>query len=129
MFITNFKTKFVCVFLVFVILLQSCTVYKKAPVSISEASATNHKVLIIKNDDTKLELKKIELVDGVYYGFIDEDRGIVIIPLNESTIKTIRIIDKSASTLLSTGIFVIPLAIIITLVIANWGPGNLDLGE
>ncbi len=129
MFITNFKTKFVCVFLVFVILLQSCTVYKKAPVSISEASATNHKVLIIKNDDTKLELKKIELVDGVYYGFIDEDRGIVKIPLNESTIKTIRIIDKSASTLLSTGIVVIPLAIIITLVIANWGPGNLDLGE
>jgi hypothetical protein len=129
MFITNFKTKFVCVFLVFVILLQSCTVYKKAPVSISEASTTNHKVLIIKNDDTKLELKKIELVDGVYYGFIDEDRGIVKIPLNESTIKTIRIIDKSASTLLSTGIVVIPLAIIITLVIANWGPGNLDLGE
>lgn len=129
MFITNFKTKFVCVFLVFVILLQSCTVYKKAPVSISEASTTNHKVLIIKNDDTKLELKKIELVDGVYYGFIDEDRGIVIIPLNESTIKTIRIIDKSASTLLSTGIVVIPLAIIITLVTANWGPGNLDLGE
>ena len=129
MFNTNFKTKFVCVFLVFVILLQSCTVYKKAPVSISEASATNHKVLIIKNDDTKLELKKIELVDGVYYGFIDEDRGIVKIPLNESTIKTIRIIDKSASTLLSTGIVVIPLAIIITLVIANWGPGNLDLGE
>lgn len=129
MFITNFKSKFVCVFLVFVILLQSCTVYKKAPVSISEASATNHKVLIIKNDDTKLELKKIELVDGVYYGFIDEDRGIVKIPLNESTIKTIRIIDKSASTLLSTGIVVIPLAIIITLVTANWDPGNLDLGE
>lgn len=129
MFITNFKSKFVCVFLVFVILLQSCTVYKKAPISISEASATNHKVLIIKNDDTKLELKKIELVDGVYYGFIDEDRGIVKIPLNESTIKTIRIIDKSASTLLSTGIVVIPLAIIITLVTANWGPGNLDLGE
>jgi hypothetical protein len=65
----------------------------------------------------------------VYYGFIDEDRGIVKIPLNESTIKTIRIIDKSASTLLSTGIVVIPLAIIITLVTANWGPGNLDLGE
>ena len=129
MFITNFKTKFVCVFLVFVILLQSCAVYKKAPVSISEASATNHKVLIINTDDTKLELKKIELVDGVYYGFIDEDRGIVKIPLNESTIKTIRIIDKSASTLLSTGIVVIPLAIIITLVTANWGPGNLDLGE
>ena len=65
----------------------------------------------------------------MYYGFIDEDRGIVKIPLNESTIKTIRIIDKSASTLLSTGFVVIPLAIIITLVTANWGPGNLDLGE
>jgi hypothetical protein len=53
-----FKSKFVCILLGFVFLLQSLVIYKKTLVSIAEATATNHKVLIIKTDDTKLKLKK-----------------------------------------------------------------------
>ncbi len=99
------KRKCVCVFLVFVILLHSCAVYKKTPVSISEAAATNHKVLVIKTNDTKLKLKKIELIDGKYYGISeDEDRKITKIPLNESDLKAIRVLDKSGSTWVTVGI-------------------------
>ena len=41
-----FKSKFVCILLGFVFLLQSLVIYKKTLVSIAEATATNHKVLI-----------------------------------------------------------------------------------
>ncbi len=129
MSLTYFKNKCVCVFLVFVFLLQSCAVYQKTPVSIEEAVTTNNKVLIIKTDDTKLKLKKIEQIDGVYYGIIDGDREIVKVPLNKSEIKTIRILDKSTSTLSTIAVVVIPLAIIIIFATTNWGPGNLGLGE
>lgn len=129
MSLTHFKSKFVCVFLVFVILLQSCAVYQKTPVSIEEAVTTKNKVLIIKTDDTKLKLKKIEQIDGVYYGIIDGDREAVKVPLNKSEIKTIRILDKSTSTLSTIVVVVVPLALIIIFATADWGPGNLGLGE
>jgi len=129
MSLTHFKSKFVCVFLVFVILLQSCAVYQKTPVSIEEAVTTKNKVLIIKTDDTKLKLKKIEQIDGVYYGIIDGDREVVKVPLNKSEIKTIRILDKSTSTLSTIVVVVVPLALIIIFATADWGPGNLGLGE
>ncbi|WP_281298106.1 hypothetical protein [Flavobacterium limnophilum] len=129
MSLTYFKSKFVCVFLVFAFLLQSCAVYQKTHVSIDEAVTTENKVLIIKTDDTKLKLKKIEQIDGVYYGIIDGDREIVKVPLNKSEIKTIRILDKSTSTLSTIAVVVVPLALIIIFATVDWGPGNLGLGE
>lgn len=129
MSLTYFKSKFVCVFLVFAFLLQSCSVYQKTPVSIDEAVTTENKALIIKTDDTKLKLKKIEQIEGVYYGIIDGDREIVKVPLNKSEIKTIRILDKSTSTLSTIAVVVVPLALIIIFATADWGPGNLGLGE
>lgn len=129
MSLTYFINKFVCVFLGFVFLLQSCAVYQKTPASMAEASATNHKVLIIKTDGTKLKLKKVEQVDGMYYGIIEDDKGIKKIPLKPRDIKTIRLLDKSASTFLSIGTVVIPIVIIIIISAVDWGPGNLGLGE
>jgi hypothetical protein len=127
-----FKSKFVCLFLVFVVILQSCAVYQKNLVSIEEATATNHKVLIIKTDDTKLKLKKIELINGKYYGVVKDDNWKIIkIRLNESEIKTIRVLDKSTSTLLTIGAVVVPIiAIIIIVSTADiYGCGGCGLAE
>lgn len=130
MIITNFKNKFVCVFLVFVILLQSCAAYQETPVSIAEAMDTNHKVLVTTSDDTKLKFKKIELTDGMYYGITKDYKGkIVKTPLKESEIKTFRILDKSNSTALTIGIIVIPLIIVAVILYGDWGPGNIGFGE
>lgn len=112
-----FKRKCVCVFLIFVLLLQSCAAYHKTPVSIQDAVTSNNKVLVITNNDTKLKLKKIELIDGKYYGISeDEDRKITRIPLNESDIKSIRVLDKSASTWGTIGIVAGSLLIIFGIV-------------
>ena len=124
-----FKRKCVCVFLGFVFLLQSCAVYQKTPVSITEAAATNHKVLIIKTDDTKLKLKKIEQIDGIYYGITKDNGKIAKIPLSESDIKTIRVLDKTVTTIGNVAIVVGSMGIVLLVVAAielsnelsNWG--------
>lgn len=123
-----FKSKLVCVSLVFVILLQSCAVYQKTPVSIENAVTSNNKVLVITNNDTKLKLKKIELIDGKYYGISeDEDRKIIKTPLNESDIKTIRVLNKSASTWGTIGIVAGTILVIVG-IIGYYQMENMDLG-
>jgi hypothetical protein len=111
-----------------VFLLQSCVAYHKTPVSIEDAVTSNNKVLIITNKDTKLKLKKIELIDGRYYGIMeDEDRKIIKTPLNESNIKTIRVLDKSASTWGTIGIVAGSLLVIVG-IIGYAAVENMDLG-
>lgn len=123
-----FKSKLVSVFLIFVLLLQSCAAYHKTPVSIEEAVTSNNKVLVITNNDTKIKLKKIELIDGKYYGISeDEDRKIIKIPLNESDIKAIRVLDKSASTWGTVGIVAGSLLVLFG-IIGYAAVENMDLG-
>lgn len=98
-----FKSKFVCMFLIFALLLQSCTVYQKLPVSIEEAMATNRKILITKTDETTLKLYNIEKSDGKYYGYKKTKGKVEKILLIETYIKTIRILDKKTSDLLTIG--------------------------
>ena len=132
MLLKYFKSKCVGVFLVFVVVLQSCAVYMKTPVSLAEATATNHKVLVLKTDDTKLKLKKIELIDGTYYGVAkDENWKLIKVPINESEIKTIRVLDQSTSTLLTIGAVVVPIiAVIIIVSTADiYGCGGCGLAE
>lgn len=125
--LTYFKRKFGCAFLALVFLLQSCAVYQKKTVSIDEAVATKNKVLILTTNDTKLKLKKIELIDGKYYGILeDEDRKIIKTPLNESDIKTIRVLDKSASTWGTIGIVAGSLIVLFG-VIGYFAMENMDL--
>ena len=99
-----FKKKLVCGSLIFTFLIQSCTVYQKTPVSISEAVATDKKVLITKTDDTKQKFRKIEQIDGRYLGIIKSNGNLVNVPLIESDIKSIRTVNKAASTLGTVGI-------------------------
>ena len=123
-----FKSKLVCVLLIFVVLLQSCAAYHKTPVSIEDAVTSNNKVLVFTNNDAKLKLKKIELIDGKYYCISeDADRKIKRIPLNESDIKAIRVLDKSASTWGTIGIVAGSLLVIIG-IIGYAAMENMDLG-
>jgi len=94
------------VFLIFIFLLQSCTVYQKTPASISEAKTTNHKVMITKTNFTKHKFRKIEEIDGQYFGIIEVNGNLVKVPIAESDIKTIQIINRTASTWGTIGIVV-----------------------
>jgi hypothetical protein len=99
-----FIKKLVCGTLVFAFLMQSCSVYQKTPVSISEAATTNKKVVITKTDDTKHKFRKIEQINGQYFGIIKMNGNLVNVPLVGSDIKSIRPLNKTASTLATVGI-------------------------
>ena len=109
----NLKNKTVCFFLVIALTLQSCSVYQKTPVTLNDAATANRRILIVKTDNTKIKFKKIEQIDGVYYGLIKTKGRIEKIMLTESDVKSIRILDKTATTLGNVAIIVGSLGIVL----------------
>lgn len=110
------KTKIVPITLVFVMLLQSCSIYKKTPVTLDEAAKANSKVLVERTNKEKFKLKKIENIDGKYLGKKKVKGETVSIQLDEKDIQSIRVLDKSKSTV-ATVFLVVGSAILITAVI------------
>jgi len=102
--ISNFKKRFFCILICFSFLIQSCSIYKKNPVPLNEASDKNIKVKVERNDGTQIFLDRIELTDGVYYGIVKSGGETAKFPLNENSIKTVHILDKTGSTWASLGI-------------------------
>jgi hypothetical protein len=125
MTLPNLKNKTVCFLLVISLILQSCAVYKKTPVTLNEVANANRKILVIKTDNTKMKFKKIEQIDGIYYGLIRTKGRIEKIPLTESDLKTIRALDKTATTIGNVAIVVGSLGIVLLVVaaieLADWG--------
>jgi PBP1b-binding outer membrane lipoprotein LpoB len=110
------KNKIVSILLIFVLMLQSCAVYQKTAVSLDEAAASKRKVLITKTDGAKLKLKKVEQIDGKYYGIVKVDGKTEKIILIENEIRTIRILNKTATTFGNIGIIAGSAIIIFTVV-------------
>ncbi|MFV7235434.1 hypothetical protein [Flavobacterium sp. ZB4R12] len=125
----NLKSKTVCFLLVIALILQSCSVYKKTPVTLDEAVTADRKVLVVKVDNIKLKFIRIEQIDGIYYGRIKTRGGIEKIPLTESDLKTIRVLDKTATTMGNVAIVVGSIGTVLLVVAAielsdlgdNWG--------
>lgn len=118
MTLPNLKNKTVCFLLVISFILQSCAVYKKTPVALNEAANADRKVLVVKTDNTKLKFKKIEDIDGIYYGHIRTRGGIEKMPLTESDLQTIRVLDKTATTVGNVAIVVGSLGAVLLVVAA-----------
>jgi hypothetical protein len=114
----NLKNKTICFLLIIALILQSCAVYKKTPVTLNEAANADRKILVVKTDNTKLKFKKIEKIDGVYYGLIKTKGQIEKIPLTESDLKTIRVLDKTVTTIGNVAIVVGSLGVVFLVVAA-----------
>nr|WP_315162313.1 hypothetical protein [uncultured Flavobacterium sp.] len=124
------KKKSICLLITLALLLQSCVVYKKTPSTINEAVDSKAKVLVVKTNDEKLKLIKIEKIDGNYFGEIKTRKGIEKIPLSENDIKTIRIKNKSASTLGNVFIVIGSLGVVFIVVAAiELQDFNVGFGE
>jgi hypothetical protein len=118
MTLPNLKNRTICFLLIIALILQSCAVYKKTSVTLNEAANGDRKILVVKTDNTKLKFKKIEKIDGVYYGLIKTKGQIEKIPLTESDLKTIRVLDKTATTIGNVAIVVGSLGVVFLVVAA-----------
>ena len=128
----NLKTKTVCFLLIIALIFQSCGVYKKTSVTLDEAVNADRKVLVVKKDNTKLKFIRIEQIDGMYYGHLKTKGEIEKIPLTESDLKTIRVLDKTLTTIGNVAIVVGSLGVIFLVIAAielsNWDDDWGDWG-
>ena len=92
------KNKSMSMILVLMLMLQSCTVYQKTAVTLDEASASSRTTLITKTDGAKLKVKRVEKIDGTFYGIAKVEGKTEKITLEENEIKTVRLLNKTATT-------------------------------
>lgn len=122
--------KKISIFLLFLITLQSCSVYHSKTATIDEAVRSNDKVKVITNSNDIYKLHKLKIEDGQVYGVLKKgtetaerlaDQGLVkysdskyeTILLKDSTIKEIYLKNKTLSTVLSIAIPVVGVAVIL----------------
>jgi hypothetical protein len=115
------------VLFIIAIILQSCSIYKKSPTSLDEAARANARTVVVNTDNSKLEFIRITQVDNEYYGEVKTISGTKKVPLSETDIKSIRVLDKTATTFTNLGIIVVPVAA--ALVIISLSSLDLDLGS
>lgn len=124
--IDSSKAKVIWLFLSFLILLQSCVVYKDTSSTLDEAVVSKCKVLVVKTDGKELKFVKVEKIDNVYYGIsktkIETERVLLI----EKEIDKIRVLDKRSSTWGNVGIIAGSIAIIV-FIVSNVSGQNIDV--
>ena len=92
-------------FLLLLMLIQSCTVYKSTSVTLGEAVEADTRVKIKKRNGEKLKYYRINQgKDGNYYGDIKVKRVHHNVLINEDEIQKIQIKDKTTSTILTVAI-------------------------
>ncbi len=112
----NKYLKVVALFFATLILLQGCTVYKTASVTLYEASKINNKVRVEKKDGKKVKYSNIVLLDdGQYYGK-EKVKGTNMynyILIDEANILKVQFLDKKTSTILNIAVPFVIVGIII----------------
>lgn len=123
----NLKYKLFSVLFIIGLMLQSCSIYKKSPASLDEAARANARTVVINTDNSKQEFIRITQVDKEYYGEVKTVSGTKKVPLSETDIKSIRVLDKTATTYTNIGIIIVPVAA--ALVIISLSSLDLNLGS
>ena len=87
---------------------QSCTVYKSTPITLDEASKANDRVRIYKNTGEEVDYLKVMMRnDGHYYGLKKKKGQVQNSLIDEDEIDSIKLKDKTLSTLATIGVPII----------------------
>ena len=96
------KFKTIALILSMLILLQGCTVYKSASVSLEEAALVQTKVKLETKSGEKLKFIRIGVENGNYYGVKkvkgDKTLNYKTVPLETNYIKSVKLKDETLST-------------------------------
>ena len=111
------------------LLVQSCGVYYKTPISLEEAVDRETKVKVYTAEGNNIRYKKITASDGQFYGTKMKAGKMTQIPLNPDDIVSVRLKNKKASTWVTIGTVGVPLvALVIFLITADFGIGTISWG-
>ncbi len=119
--LSNSNKKMTSILLATSFSLQSCAVYKKN-MTLNEAENAKLKTLIVTTDNVKHKYYRIVKIDDKYYG---ETKGKTKKTLlSENEIKSIRVFDKTATTIRYTEIILVTLG---TAILINSLDSALDI--
>jgi len=104
----NIHLKIVAFLIFSMIILQGCTVYKSTTVTLDEAYKSQTKAKVLTTDNQTLKFKRIDFIDGKYYGVVlwenDEYEKLENMPLDKKNINSIKLKNKTVSTILNVGV-------------------------
>jgi len=95
--------KVISLFVIALILLQSCTVYKSTTATLDEAFKSNTKTKVITTDNQTLKFMRIDFIDGKYYGVSKTSQKFEDMPLDINNISSIKVKNKTVSAILNVG--------------------------
>ena len=101
--------KIVAIFFSTLILLQGCTVYKSANVTLEEAVRAETVVRVKTNENKTVKYDRVSLENNKYYGLLQFRGEQVKTLINEVDIERVQIKDKTWTALLT---FVAPIVLI-----------------
>src|SRR5689334_17189984 len=108
--ILRLMKKWICLLLTFLMMLQSCSVYKKQSVTMDEAAAKKYKVKVTRADGSTDAFDKI---DSLYYGLVKNNGEYSRTPVKESDYVKVQPKNKPVSALASIGVIVVPIVVIL----------------
>lgn len=113
----------IAIFLVSVMLIENCTVYK-TPITLDQAVQNKSKVRVKTETAENFKFHKIVAENGNYYGIKKSEGKTIKMPLDEKFIISIKEQDKSASTLATILLVVesVGVVIIAAFLISGVGP-------
>jgi len=96
--------RIMAIFLSALMLLQGCTVYKSANVTLEEAVKSENRIKVKTKYNQTLKFKRIEVENGHYYGLKYIYGKMIKTQIVKENVEKIQLKDKTLSTILSIGI-------------------------
>ena len=93
--------KIISLLIAIAMILQSCSSYKFDRSNFDTAISKNVKVKATKSNGKIYIIKKIEKIDGVYYGEVDSGKGFEKLIISEDDFEKIQLYDKGTSIFLN----------------------------
>jgi len=109
--------KSLTIIIAFSLILNSCSVYYKEEVTFDEAYLSKKPVKLVTNENKKIHLKKIILKDSAYYGYYWHEGKAITFPLSKEKYRSVRIKNRTASTLINVGGSILTLGILGTIIL------------
>ena len=109
--------KSLAIIIAFSITLSSCSVYYKKEISFNEAYLSEKPVKLVTHTNKKVLLKKIILKDTTYFGVYNSGGKKITFPLSNENYRSVRIKNRTASTLINVGGSVLTLGIFATIIL------------
>lgn len=117
-------------FLILLVLLQSCVVYQKTPISLEQSGNQHLKTKISYANGTTAKFDHILFENGMYYGVTIKSGESISTPLEPSEINKVFIKNKSASNWTTVAAVALPVvALVIIVSTLPWGSWDLFPGE